>query len=212
MYEVQVPKGADQLNNMTGMLAEGKGAEEDVAYQIALSLGSDIYIVYNYNPDIKTTGKASVSVKAYETTTARLLGTETGYSKTIRMGAPAEPLLEEAISDAIDKVIQRLNNYWTSDTQKGLQYKLIFKMLAAFDEDKTEEIQDKISEFMKTFPQKKENVITDKTMDYLVWAKKEQYDGSSDVYKAFRNNMKGTAKMKKINLNRKLIIIGIGEE
>lgn len=210
-YEVQVPKGADQINEMTGMLAEGKGAEEDIAYKIALSLGSDVYIVYNYNPDIKTTGKASVSVRAYETTTGKLLGTETGYSKT-RMGSPAEPLLEEAINDAIDKVLQRINNYWTADMQKGIQYKVIFKMLAGFDEDKTEEIQDKVSDFVKTFAQKKENVVTDKTMDYNVWAKKDVYDGSNDIYKAFRKNMKGTAKMKKISLNRKLIIIGIGEE
>jgi hypothetical protein len=210
-YEVQVPKGADQLNEMTGMLAEGKGAEEDVAYKIALSLGSDVYITFNINPDIKTTGKASVSVKAYETTTAKLLGTETGYSKT-RMGSPAEPLIEEGINDAIDKVLQRITNYWTADMQKGLQYKLIFKMLASFDEDKTETIQDKISAFVKTFPAKKENVITDKTMDYNVWAKKDQYDGSNDIYKAFKSNMKGTAKLKKINLNRKLIIVGIGEE
>jgi len=210
-YEVQVPKGADQLNEMTGMLAEGKGAEEDVSYKIALSLGSDVYIVYNINPDIKTTGKASVSVRAYETTTAKLLGTETGYSKT-RMGSPAEPLIEEAINDAIDKVLQRITNYWTADMQKGIQYKLIFKMLASFDEDKTEAIQDKISDFVKKFPLKKENVVTDKTMDYNVWAKKEQYDGSNDVYKAFRNEMKGTAKLKKIQLNRKLIIVGIGEE
>jgi hypothetical protein len=211
MYEVQVPKGADQLNEMTGMLAEGKGAEEDVAYKIALSLGSDVYITYNYNPDIKSTGKASVSVKAYETTTAKLLGTETGYSKT-RMGSPAEPLLEEAINDAIDKVLQRITNYWTQDMAKGLQYKVIFKMLASFDEDKTEAIQDKVSDFVKTFAQKKENVVTDKTMDYNVSAKKEQYDGSNDIYKAFRKDMKGTAKMKKITLNRKLIIVGIGEE
>ncbi|MFH0920477.1 MAG: DUF6175 family protein [Fibrobacterota bacterium] len=211
MYEVQVPKGADQLNEMTGMLAEGKGAEEDIAYKIALSLGSDVYIVYNYNPDIKTTGKASVSVRAYETTTAKLLGTETGYSKT-RMGSPAEPLLEEAINDAIDKVLQRITNYWTQDMTKGMQYKLIFKMMASFDEDKTEEIQDKVSAFAKTFTQRKENVITDKTMDYNVWAKKEQYDGSNDIYKAFRKDMKGMAKMKKISLNRKLIIVGIGEE
>ncbi len=211
-YEVQVPKGADQLNEMTSMLAEGKGAEEDMSYKIALSLGSDVYITYNLNSDIKTTGKASVSVKAYETTTARLLGTETGYSKT-RMGSPAEPLIEEAINDAIDKVLQRVTNYWTTDMQKGIQYKLIFKMLANFNEDQIDVIQIAISKIVKDgFPLKKENVITDKTMDYNVWAKKEQYDGSTDIYKAMRDKMKGTAKLKKINSNRKLIIVGIGEE
>jgi hypothetical protein len=205
-YDVVVPRASEQLNDVAQMSAEIKGAEEGVAYQIALSLGSDVYIVYAGRVQ---DGKASVSVKAYETTTARLLGTETGYSKT-RPGANMEPLVEEAIGDAISKVLQRVTNYWMKDVKVGIQYKMIFKMTGEFDEDETEEIQEKISDlFDDVFDRSKENVITDKTMDYLVWAKKDDFKKASKIYRYFKKKMKKTAKIRKININKKLIIMSV---
>lgn len=205
-YDVVVPRASEQLNDVAQLSAEIKGAEEDVAYQVALSLGSDVYIVYAGRVE---GGKASVSVKAYETTTARLLGTETGYSKT-RPGTPMEPLVEEAIGDAINKVLQRVTNYWNRDVKVGMQYKMIFKMVGEFDEDETEEIQEQISDlFDDAFDRSKENVITDKTMDYLVWAKKDDFKKASKIYRYFKKKMKKTAKIRKININKKLIIMSV---
>jgi hypothetical protein len=205
-YDVVVPRASEQLNDVAQLSAEIKGAEEDVAYQVALSLGSDVYIVYAGRVQ---DGKASVSVKAYETTTARLLGTETGYSKT-RPGTPMEPLVEEAIGDAINKVLQRVTNYWNKDVKIGIQYKMIFKMIGEFDEDETEEIQEQISDlFDDAFYRSKENVVTDKTMDYLVWAKKDDFKKASKIYRFFKKKMKKTAKIRKININKKLIIMSV---
>jgi len=129
-----------------------------------------------------------------------------------RIGHIAEPLLEEAIGDAINKVLQRVTNYWTADLNKGLQYKLIFKVLGEFDEDATEEIQEEISDVIDSeFDLNKENIVTDKTMDYLVWAKKSDYKKSSKIYRMFKKKLKKKAKIKKININRKLIILGVEE-
>lgn len=210
-YDVVVPRASEQLNDMTKMQSEIKGAEEDVSYQLALALGSDIYIVFAGTVDPGSGGsKASVSVKAYETTTARLLGTETGYSKT-RPG-PKAPLVEEAVNDAIDKVLARVKNYWMDDVKKGLQYKLIFKMMGEFDEDEAEEIQEEVSDIMdEVFALSKENIVSDKTMDYLVWAKKDEFKKASKIYRHFKKKMEKTAKLKRININKKLIIIGVEE-
>ncbi len=209
-YDVVVPRASEQLNSMVQMQGELKGAEEDMSYQLALSLGSDVYIVFSGQVTPASHGsKASVSVKAYETTTGRLLGTETGYSKT-RPG-PGEPLIEEAISDAIDKVLARVTNYWTADLKKGLQYKLIFKVLGEFDEDELEDIQDDISDLIdEQFDLNKENIVTDKTMDYLVWAKKDDYKKASKIYRMFKKKVK-SARIRKVNINRKLIILSINE-
>jgi hypothetical protein len=206
-YEVQVPRAAEQLNDMSKMQAEVKGAEEDIAYQIALALGSDVYIVFNGSV---TNGKASVQVKAYETTTARLLGTETGYSAT-RAGASMEPLVEEAINDAIDKVLSRVTAYWTKDLTDGIQYKLIFNITGSFGE--VQEVQDAISDIIdEAFAKSKENVATDKTMDYLVWAKKDEFSKARNVMRHIQKKMKGVAKVSQIVLNKKLIIVGVSEE
>ncbi|MCU0609382.1 MAG: DUF6175 family protein [Chitinispirillaceae bacterium] len=206
-YEVAVPRAADQLAEQAKMQGQVKGAEEDVAYQIALALGSDVYIIYN---GTVTNGKASVQVKAYETTTARLLGTETGYSAT-RAGAAMEPLVEEAINGAITNVLSRINAYWTKDLTDGIQYKLIFNVTGSFDD--IQPVQDAISDIIdEGFAKNKENVATDKTMDYNVWAKKDDFKKARNVMRFIQGKMKGVAAVKQIVLNRKLIIVGVQEE
>ena len=202
-YDVLVPKAMDQINEMTKLQGEVKGVEEDPGYQLALALGSDVYIVFAGM--VYSSNKVTLQLKAYETTTGRLLGTETGYSAS-RPG-PAEPLVEEAVNSAIDKVLQRLINYWQDDVKKGIQYKLVFKSISGSID---EAIKDKISDVMdETFALSKENVVSDKTLDYNVWAKKGDYNKSSKIYRHFRDALKSTAKLTQININKKLIIIGI---
>ena len=201
-YDVLVPKAMDQINEMTKLQGEVKGVEEDPGYQLALALGSDVYIVFAGM--VYSSNKVTLQLKAYETTTGRLLGTETGYSAS-RPG-PAEPLVEEAVNSAIDKVLQRLINYWQDDVKKGIQYKLVFKSISGSID---EAIKDKISDVMdETFALSKENVVSDKTLDYNVWAKKGDYNKSSKIYRHFRDALKSTAKLTQININKKLIIIG----
>src|SRR5271157_2470311 len=75
-YDVLVPKAMDQINEMTKLQGEVKGVEEDPGYQLALALGSDVYIVFAGM--VYSSNKVTLQLKAYETTTGRLLGTETG--------------------------------------------------------------------------------------------------------------------------------------
>ena len=201
-YDVLVPNAMDQINQMTKLQGDIKGADEDPAYQLALALGSDVYIVFAGM--VHSSNKVTLQLKAYETTTARLLGTETGYSQS-RPG-PAEPLVEEAINSAIDKVLQRVLNYWQDDVKKGIQYKLIFKSISgSIDEATKDKISDQIEE---TFAKNKENVVTDKTLDYNVWAKKDDFKSSRKIARHFRDTIKN-AKLSEIVINKKLIIMGV---
>ncbi len=203
-YDVLVPNAIDQINEQTKLQGEVKGVEEDPSYQLALALGSDIYIVFAGM--VYSGNKVTLQLKAYETTTGRLLGSETGYSAA-RPG-PAEPLVEEAVNSAIDKVLQRLVTYWGDDIKKGIQYKLIFKSVSG---DMSEDVQDKISDVMdEVFALSKENVVSSKTLDYNVWAKKADFNKSSKIYSYFRDKLKAQAKLSKININKKLIIVGVG--
>ena len=202
-YDVIVPRGQDQLAQMTEMQGQLAGQEQDAAYQLALTLGSDVYIVFSGKIE---NSKASVVVKAYETTTARLLGTETGYSQA-RPGANMEPLVEEAISDAIDKVLQRVTNYWTEDLKKGVQYKVIFK-LSGFKGKDLQNTQDEINGVLDDNFKTKENIITDNTMDFNIWAKADEYDKSSKIERFLRRSIKG-ASVSKLNINKKLLILKV---
>ena len=202
-YDVIVPRGQDQLAQMTEMQGQLADQQPDPAYQLALTLGSDVYIVFSGKIE---NSKASVVVKAYETTTARLLGTETGYSAA-RPGVNMEPLVEEAISDAIDKVLQRITNYWTEDLKKGVQYKVIFKF-APSTKSSVQEIQDDINGVLDDNFKTKENIVTSQTMDYNIWAKPSDFDKSSKIERFLRREVK-KGKISKININKKLIILKV---
>ena len=82
-YDVVVPEAQENLENLNSAQMSLGDREEDFGYQLALSIGSDIYITYSGGVESAGYGteKYSMNVRAYETTTARLLGTETGYSQ-----------------------------------------------------------------------------------------------------------------------------------
>jgi len=155
--------------------------------------------------------KASVSVRAFETTTARLLGTETGYS--YERPAADEIVTEEAIHDAVDKVLSRVNAYWKEDLQRGVQYKIIFSITGSFDRDQIEDIQFALADVIEDFTNRsKENVVTRQTMDYLVWARPDEYGKARDLYQEIRKGFAAEysgAQVRQQQLNRKLLLLEV---
>ncbi|MCX6640976.1 MAG: DUF6175 family protein [bacterium] len=215
-YEVIVPEQQDFLNNYGSTMKLIKGAGDDVSLQVAQSIGSDVYVTYTVSiatgmQGSTETRKASVTVRAFETTTGRLLGTETGYSYD--RPAPPEVVTEEAIKDAIDKVLSRVMAYWKDDLQKGIQYKVIFNITGTFDQDQLEDLQFAVADAVKSCSNRsKENVATDQTLDYLLWAKADKYQQARDLYRDIKTAFSGkyaNAKIKQQQLNRKLIMLEI---
>jgi len=213
---VIAPDQAEQIFQQQRAQLALKGQDEDLSYAIALSVGSDVYITYTISIENRNVGstqvhKASVSVRAYETTTARLLGTETGYSD--ESAAPATALVEAAITNALNNVMSRINSYWTDDMKNGLQYKVIFNLTGKFDEDTRYDIADAVSKTLKKICNRtKENVVSDKTIDYLVWVSNKDIQSPTAFFRETRreflaNFSKG--KLRQINLNRKLLIFGV---
>jgi ABC-type phosphate/phosphonate transport system substrate-binding protein len=121
--------------------------------------------------------------------------------------------IEEAMNDAIDKVLSRINNYWKSDLERGIQYKLVVNVSTDFDEDQVEEIQFAFMDAIETVAKSsKENIVTAQTMDYLLWCDPGKYDKSSKVYryvkKAFKKaEVEGT--LRKLNVNRKMVLLKV---
>jgi hypothetical protein len=191
---------------LANIQAELKGAEQDISYQLSLALGADVYITFSGSVQ---GGKATVVVKAYETTTARLLGTETGYSAT-RPNVAQEALVEEAINGAIQNVLTRITAYWQEDVKRGVQYRLIFNVVGSFSPKQIESLQFDVSDaIQEMFSTSKENIITDKTMDYIVWAKNSEYSKSMNIFRDIKSKLANKADVTRININRKLIILGI---
>lgn len=215
-YTVIVPEQQQVLQELTATQYALGGAEEDYSYLLALSIGSDVYISYNVFVASRKIGsstvkKAVVGCRAYETTTGRLLGTETGYSRE-RL-APNPALIEEAMNDAVDKVLSRISNYWKSDIKRGVQYKMIVSVSDSYDSDEAEDIIFKISDLLKEIASSlKENSVADYTYDVLIWVTPEQYPSATDIYRTLKSRYNGAGSVKKISISRKLILLSVSDE
>lgn len=212
-YEVVSPRGQENLGSQVQMIGSIKSPDEDQTYQIALATGADVYVVFAGEVASVPGGrKASLVVKAYETSTARLLGTETGYSQT-RPNATDGVLVEEATNDAIDKVLQRVNNYWKTDADRGIQYKLVIRYNGNFGPERKQDLSDALEELVeKEFSEHKVNISTDKTEDYIVWAPKESVAGTGAISRIFRKKLElPGVKVREILKNRKLLILELVE-
>ena len=215
-YSVVAPDQAEQIYQQQKAQMSLKGAEEDLSYAIALSVGSDVYVTYTITLDKRMVGstevqKASVSVRAFETTTARLLGAETGYSE--ESAAPATALVEAAMTNALNNVMSRINSYWQDDLKDGVQYKVNVNITGKFDEDTKYDLEDAVQKTLKKLCNKtKQNVTTDKTIDYLVWVTNPDMQNPTGFFREMRKefNANFTAgKLRQVNLNRKLMMVAV---
>ena len=215
-FEVIVPEQQQALQELTSAHYTLQGASEDYSYLLALSIGSDIYITYNVAVESRLLGsstvkKGVVGCRAYETTTGRLLGTETGYSP--ERTAPDAVLIEEAMNDAVDKVISRIMAYWKEDIQQGVQYKVILNISDSFTKSEAEDMIYAFGDLLKKASKRiKENVMADYSYDVLIWCDPALYQSSSDLYRFFKQNYKGQGRLERVSLNRKLILLNIVEE
>ncbi len=215
-YNVIAPDQAEQIFQQQKGQMSLKGKEEDLSYAIALSVGSDIYITYSITVDSRYVGssqvrKASVSVRAYETTTARLLGTETGYSD--ESAAPATALVDAAVGNALSNVMSRINAYWKDDSKNGQQYKVIFNITGQFDEDTKYDLADAAAKTLKKLCNRsKENVVSDKTIDYLVWVTDKDMQSPTGFFRELRKEFNANftkGKLRQVNMNRKLMLLSV---
>jgi hypothetical protein len=205
-YDVIVPRAMEQLNDLANIQSQLRGNEEDIAYQLSLSLGADVYITFTGQVD---NNQARVQIRAYETTTARLLGTETGFSER-RPGASGEALVEEAINGAITNVLARITEFWVEDTRRGIQYKLILNVTGNFSQRQLTDLQFAVSDAVaETFATSREVIVTDATMDYLVWTTNPAHSSSMNIFRDLRTKLSRHTDVQRININRKLIVLGL---
>lgn len=214
-YDVVVPEQQANLSELTAGQMAIAGTEEDYSYQLALSIGSDVYITYEITLEDAKFGaqKAVCNVRAYETTTARLLGTETGYSPAAQSSPKA--LIENAVNDAIDKVLARISAYWKEDMGRGIQFKVIISISPNFSEDDAEEVSFVFSDLLEEVTMKKkykENIVTKQTLDYLLWCDPAKYDKSTRLYRDIKKKFDkdfSDGVLKQININRKLVLLKV---
>jgi hypothetical protein len=208
-YEVLDAKQVAKLDGMTADSRAAAGIGNDQQAAIALQLGGDIYVVFDVNVSKAAVGrdstiKASASARAFETTTARSIGSATGFSREYAGTAGSEEkAVAEALSDAVDRVLVNVMDYWKDDAIKGFQY--LVQVNGNFAGDDGQAVRRTLYRVLKeSAGDLKENVATDKTLNYRVWYKGSNTDlvfGLQDKFAA----ASGGKKLKSVSENRKLL-------
>ncbi|MFH1008602.1 MAG: hypothetical protein V1800_14070 [Candidatus Latescibacterota bacterium] len=185
-YDVHVPEQAAALDALGDAVQFERGGEEDYGYRLALSIGSDVYMTYTVQIQERRVG-SSIVRKAM--------------------------VIEEALNDAADKVLSRIHAYWKDDLRWGVQYKLIFSIEGDFDGNEREEIAFAVSDLLEEFcSASKENVMTERTLDYLVWVRADRFETARKLYGALREHFPekyGKGMLTQRMLNRKLLLLKI---
>ena len=208
-YDVKSLEGQADLDNLVQMQNDIAETDEDLSYLASLSLGADVYIKFAGNAKMKS---ITVELNAYESSTARLLGSETIQDPDC--GASDQTTIKTCLHDAAKRGMPLLEKkilaYWQQDINQGTQYKIVMNIKGDFDEEQIEDLHDDIaSGLKKTFKRVNVNVMTAKTIDMIVYADPAEFPDSQSVYSFIRNMLKGKADTKKVNVTRKFILMDV---
>jgi hypothetical protein len=194
---------ANALKNLQG-IKDGvhavSGVITDPVAEIAAVVGADIYVTFTWG--LTQNVKASASVKAYETTTAKLLASATGESRLYPSGTPPMDAIREAASDGIPKLFEDISGYWHEDAAKGKKY--VFSIAGNFsDREKSKAIRKALQEIGEV----KFSSKTASKIDGVLRSKK----GPDDVEDAIDDAIKeaGFSKSKLTLSNRALFVFSV---
>lgn len=208
-YEVKSLEGQAQLDEVVKMQNDIANTDDDMSYLASLVLGADIYVKFSGSVQSEN---VVVEVNAYETSTGRLLGSQTaevknnGHVTQTNLRANVQAAARKAMPNLEKKIL----SYWTSDQSKGIQYKVVMNLKGDFSDSQIEDLHDyAVSSLKKTFNSVTVNVLTEKTIDLVVYADPGKYADSQEVYSEIRKILKNSAETKKINITKKLILMDL---
>ena len=211
-FDVIIPSQGQLVDSMSRSIADISSETADSLYDIALSIGSDIYIDFavSITDAAYTTEQVAVTLRAFETTTGRLLGSDTGYA-TPRKGQ-SQLGIEEATNQALTTVLSRIKTYWEDDLSKGIQYKLVISIESStLSSDDIFTTQDQIFSVLEDLSQwTKELIVTPQTMDIILWCDADLYPKSRLLIQDLKTQLDKVIKPLSVQVtqqNRKYIFL-----
>ena len=209
-YEVKSLEGSTELDHIIQLQNDIAGNDEDLAYIASLTLNADIFIRYSGKMDSK--GFVTVELKAYESTTARLLGSQSSSINSHGRTSPVDQQanLKSAAKKAMPSIEKQILDYWKDDLNFGTQYKVVMNITGSYSDSDLEDLQDQITQKLKkTFNKVKINSMTAKTIDLVVYADPVKFEDVNEVYRTIRQATKPLAETKKLNITKKLIVMEV---
>ena len=209
-YIVVMPEQQAVMSDYADAQEMLAGASVDDSYKLAVSLGSDIYISFKVNLTHESLGKkAAVSCNAYETTTTLLLGSETGYSPTTP-SASDYSLIDLAMTEAVNRLLSQINQYWKNDVKTGLKYKVVFKFPEDLSKTEVEDMQFDVMDYIEKIAKNSKMVnSTAYTLDYLIWVDPSEAKNAMLLYRKMRKEFNGGS-LSRVFSKGKILTLNVG--
>lgn len=180
-YDVKEKEAANSIDELLGMLSDLSQNSEDLSYALSLSIGADIYIqnVLNIQGNM-----ISVELKAYESSTAKLLGSQIGFVKDNDGKKENYPfLIKTATKKAFSSLEKQILSYWDKEFSLGKQYKVVIKIGERFDGSALETLQNNVlSALKKRFEFVTINAMTERTLDLIIRVKQDKENDALSLY------------------------------
>jgi hypothetical protein len=217
-FEVRIPQQGKVLDEMVQVSQAVAGIVDDPQQKLALCIGSDIYICFQLDWESSfvagtSVQKATATVQAFETTTGKALGSETGYSKS--RPSPRAVLAEEAINGAIAGVITKMEGYWRQELEQGAEFLLVIGFEPSIPPGSVRRIQGSLSDAMRTggwAQEYREEILTERNAHYRVWCSRDVIHGGSDLVRRIEDAIRADApsrEVRQIMVNRKLVLLQV---
>jgi hypothetical protein len=110
-----------------GALQGLEGLPTDPAAQLALATGADIYVEFTVETSRGGGKQATVSIKAFDTASAQLLGVQTASSRQYLASESWANVINDASQDALPVLFEQINGYWNQAAQEGRRYKIVVR-------------------------------------------------------------------------------------
>lgn len=204
-YNVVSLESQSQIDEAAEFQSNIAGDEEDLAYLAGLSLGADVNVSYSGSMQ---DGYIVVDLTATEPSTARLLASESIRMKDNDEGQRV--LVQKAVGDAIAKLETKMREQIAKDMEIGSRYKVIVRFVGDLTDDQANELSDLLSKSLRENFNKMQIIsMTRTTFDFLVYADIAKYEDAQMVYEAISGALDGRAKVRKLNITKKLLILEI---
>jgi len=202
-FLVKAVEGSSQINEVINLQSEIAGQDEDLSYITSLSFGADVYI--RFSTDIRH-GQILANLSAYESTSARLLGSQTSLVND--NGTRKEDLIASAVHKALPSLLKKVQSYFDEDSQIGVPYKIILHFTGEFND--LDGAHARISTLLKQqFAKVTSNAMSDRTSDYTVYVNPKDFGDSYEVYNALRASLGSAFNVKKNALVQRLLIVEV---
>ena len=207
-YQLILPQSSQYQSVLNELQTRIGNNPDERTMRLALANGSDIYLIFEQQfSNIANETRFSFTIRAFESTSGRLLATETRNAQGPQ--SDSVRLVENTVNDVITDLMRTVVNNWT----QGKAYRLIIGINSMYREDEARTIHTNFDRVIREITTSvNRNSATTQQMDYTVWCDPHTYADADSFFRELKARYDRAAfrpALNSENLSRKVLMLKI---